>query len=153
MDAKGPVPLGKSDSKPLNIKLRGIMILKRVASNSDGTFGVLIDMGVAFALTIENPWLNNKRNVSCIPDGIYECKRVESPRFGNTFEIKDVPGRTHILFHTGNTEDDTEGCIIVGEQFEYLGDKAAVLSSRKGFGEFRRRTADVGSFTLNLVTV
>jgi hypothetical protein len=62
--------------------------------------------------TIERPWLDNKQNVSCIPAGYYKLGRVDSPRFGpDTWEIKGVPGRTHILIHVANTAHDVFGCL------------------------------------------
>ena len=65
--------------------------------------------------TIERPWLDNKQNVSCIPAGYYKLGRVDSPRFGpDTWEIKGVPGRTHILIHVANTSHDVIGCIGLG---------------------------------------
>lgn len=125
-----------------------IISLIRIASNQDGTFGVLLDESVPFALTVERPWLNNKKNVSCIPVGNYLCKRINSPKFGDTFEVTDVPLRSDILFHKGNTEDSTHGCIVIGEEFGELNGKTAVLSSSKGFNEFLRRLKDVNEFTL-----
>jgi hypothetical protein len=124
--------------------------LKRIAENDDGTFGVLIDQVTPFALTVENMWLNNVRNLSCIPTGQYTCRRVDSPKFGDTFEVMDVKGRTHILFHKGNTEDDTAGCILVAEEFGYLNRKVAVLSSSRGYGEFMQRLEGQDSFTLKV---
>ena len=123
------------------------LFLKRIAFTSDGTFGVLI-AGAPFALTCEREWLDNKPDVSCIPSGTYICKRVNSPRFGNTFEVMFVKGRTNILFHSGNTEDDSKGCILVGEEFGDVNGKAAVLSSKKGFAEFLERLKDVDEFIL-----
>lgn len=125
-----------------------IFKLKRIAENKDGTFGVLIDGDVPFSLTCEDRWRDNKKNISCIPYGSYICKRVKSSRFGNTFEITDVPNRTHILFHTGNTELNTHGCILIGERFEYYIDRVAVLSSKVGFQEFLKRTRDIDKFEL-----
>lgn len=124
------------------------MILRRVSRNQHGIFGVLIDDSESFALTVELPWRENKPNISCIPEGIYTCKRVRSPRFGDTFEIADVSGRTHILFHIANTVDDLLGCVGVGEEFGRLKDKTAVLSSRRGFGEFMRRLEGKDTFPL-----
>jgi hypothetical protein len=112
------------------------------------TFGVLLHGGLPFAVTLERPWRNNKRGESCIPLGNYYASRVDSPRFGDTFEVKDVPGRKHILFHKGNIMDDTHGCIIVGESFDYLQHERAVLSSGKGFGEFMALLNDAADFSL-----
>ncbi len=115
--------------------------LKRIASDGNRTFGVLIDNAVPFAVTLEDAWKSNEQNVSCIPAGTYLCTRIDSPRFGKTFEVRDVEGRDHILFHCGNTEEDTHGCILVGEEFGTLGSSAApaILRSRAGFQEFMKR--------------
>ena len=129
------------------------MLLKRVAKTADGVFGVLLDCGIPFALTCEPEDKNNAADISCIPPGQYTCKRVDSPHFGDTFEITDVPARTHVLFHKGNIEDNTKGCVLVGEQFEYYKGKVAVLASKKGYGEFMRRLKDVDEFTLKIEDV
>lgn len=134
--------------------------LKRIAMNGHGAFGVLIyggcgpeGSGVPFALTIERPWLDNQKRLSCIPSGSYVCRRVDSPKFGDTFEVTGVQGRSHILFHTGNVMEDSEGCILVGEQFETLGGRPAVLSSKKGFREFMERLEGVEAFTLHIINL
>jgi len=128
--------------------------------NQHGAFGVLLyggrgpgESSVPFALTLERPWLDNRKHLSCVPPGSYVCRRVESPKFGDTFEVTGVPGRSHILFHTGNVMEDSEGCILVGEQFEALGGRPAVLSSRKGFREFLERLEGVEAFTLHIINL
>ena len=117
------------------------LCLTRVSYTKHGTFGVLLDKGIPFCVTLERPWLDNRRNVSCIPFGIYTCKRIISPKFGDTFEVLNVPGRSHILFHKGNLQEDTHGCILVGEYFDPLNNEPAILASGKAFQEFRARTA------------
>lgn len=126
----------------------------RVSYMENQTLGVLMQRREdafefePFALTLERPWRDNRRNESCIPTGYYFAKRTLSPKFGDTFEVVNVPGRSHILFHTGNINDDTHGCIIVGEEFGKLHGKIAVLSSRRGFNEFMDRLAGVDHFAL-----
>ncbi len=127
------------------------MILKRIASTPRGTFGVLIIATYPFAVTLENPWLDNEVMVSCIPLGKYICRRIDSPKFGNTFEVTDVEGRTHILFHKGNTEEDTSGCILVGEEYGFLGGERAVLASSRGYNEFMNMHKGSQSFELSIV--
>lgn len=123
--------------------------LKRIASIPDGTFGVLLNGNdIPFTLTLERAWQDNKKGISCIPPGEYICSRVASPKFGNTFEVKDVPNRSEILFHKGNLFDDTHGCILVGEQFESLNGKSAILASAKGFDEFLNKLKDDNHFKL-----
>jgi len=128
-------------------------ILKRIASNIDGTFGVLIDDTIPFCLTVERPWLNNQSGISCIPDGFYICKRGQFTKHGNTFEVTHVPERTAILFHKGNIDDDSHGCIIVGEQYGYLDTNIAVLASGIAFEEFLNRLKDINEFELTIKTV
>lgn len=124
--------------------------LIRVSMLESGTFGVLLDEELPFCLTIERPWLMNERNISCIPAGDYVCRRVNSPKFGNTFEVTDVPGRSEILFHKGNVVDDTHGCIVLGEQYELLSGKPAVVASGKAFEEFLSRTESIEIFSFRI---
>ena len=127
------------------------LTLKRVTTGAQGTFGVLLCEGLPFALTLEREWLDNRPNVSCIPKGEYQCKRVNSPRFKNTFEVTDVEGRTHILFHKGNLDDDSHGCILVGEKFGMLNANSGILESRQGFNEFMLLLEGDNAFNLTIV--
>ncbi len=112
------------------------LILLRVGQSDKGTFGVLRYGDVPFAVTLERPWLDNQKSLSCIPSGSYSCHRVDSPKFGNTFEVQGVPNRAHILFHKLNTINETQGCIGVGEEFAGSYDCPAIANSKHGFEEF-----------------
>ncbi len=129
------------------------MILKRVEHGDKCTRGVLIHDDKIIALTLENPWRDNTPNLSCIPIGTYLCKRVNSPRFKETFEVTGVDGRTHILFHSGNTESQTKGCILLGNKFGELFDEPAVLSSNATMKVFMGKTKFIDSFSLKVVCV
>ena len=122
--------------------------LVRVGSSGRGTFGVLRHGQVPFVLTLERPWEDNKQSVSCIPAGRYQCRKIRSPKFGDTYEVCDVPERSHVLFHKGNTIDDTQGCILVGEEFSGTWEKPMLVSSQRGFGEFMHFLAGAPSFDL-----
>lgn len=130
-----------------------MITLKRIAHIEDATYGVLIDNGLPFALSLERAWLNNAVGRSCIPLGTYVCKRVDSPKFGNTFEVTGVKGRSAILFHKGNINDDSHGCILVGEQYNPVHGENGITASKEGFEEFLRRTSGISQFTLNVVEV
>lgn len=71
--------------------------------------------------TIELPFLGNKKNVSCIPEGKYDCTRIISPTKGHCFSVQNVPDRDSILIHAGNyvkgDKIDSKGCILVGSGF------------------------------------
>lgn len=64
--------------------------------------------------TLELPWHDNQTNISCIPEGTYKVQIHNSPRFGNCLKVLNVPNRTDILIHSGNTDKDTKGCILIG---------------------------------------
>ena len=120
----------------------------RVAENEHGTFSVLLWDQRPFAVSLEPRWKNNEENISCIPSGQYMCSRVQSPTFGETFEVIGVPGRTNVLFHWGNRIVDTEGCILVAEEFGKLYGDDAVLSSRRGFNELMKITKEMDGFNV-----
>jgi len=126
------------------------MILKRVAFTEYGTFGVLLNNGIPFVLTLERPWLDNREDVSCIPEGVYTCTRYSSAKYPDTFQVLNVPDRTGILFHKGNLDDHSKGCILIGEMFDPYKDEPAILSSAKGFKEFMEILKDRQSFELQI---
>ena len=78
--------------------------------------------------TLELPDLNNdgiegnEVRKSCIPDGTYPVVRHTSPKFGKTFWIKNVPGRSAILIHAGNFHRHTLGCVLVGDDHKDVND-------------------------------
>ena len=129
------------------------MVLKRIATDDKRTFGVLIDKD-PFAVTLEDPWKENESFVSCILAGDYRCVRIKSPKFGDVFEIMNVPGRDHILFHWGNREKDTQGCVLIAEKFGRLAGEAAVLTSKnrpgEGFNEFMEKLKGLDEFWISI---
>lgn len=108
----------------------------RFAYTPFGTFGRFSYEGFE-CYTLEDPWKDNQRNVSCIPVGIYELKRDRYNRGGyDTFELQDVPQRSEILIHKGNTHHDVEGCLVLGAELGSLKNSWAVLSSSIAFNGF-----------------
>lgn len=123
--------------------------LLRVFKRTDGTFGILSVDGFPSCLTVERQWLDNHRGISCIPAGHYLCHRVNSPKFGNTFEITNVPGRSEILFHSGNIDDDSHGCVVLGENFEpWIDGRLSVQSSKIAFSQFMTAMKNQNEFPL-----
>ena len=70
--------------------------------------------------TLELPWLDNKRNESCIPLGNYKVSPRQSAKYNKHFHIQDVPGRSFILIHIGNYKDQTRGCVLIGDKLADL---------------------------------
>jgi len=125
--------------------------LVRVSTHRDhGTFGVLTINNKPIAVTLEPYKMDNTVSMSCIPTGQYICERYSSSRYSNTFEITGVAGRSKILFHAGNVDDNTEGCIILGSNYGNLMHEWAVLNSRKSMQHFMQHTQNVNEFTLTV---
>jgi len=88
--------------------------------------------------------------VSSIPVGSYTCKRIHSPKFGNVFEVMNVPGRTHILIHAANIADELHGCIALGLDVGVVYNKWAVVNSKDALKQFMDFFKDVDSFELEI---
>ena len=67
--------------------------------------------------TMELEYNDNKRRISCIPEGTYIVKKRVSLKYGDHFHITDVPNRDTILIHGCNYSRQLLGCIGVGESF------------------------------------
>ena len=127
------------------------MRLKRLTKDADTpTYGVLLNEGIPFTLTLERPWLENIPNLSCIPPGSYTAIRHKSPKFGETFWVQDVPGRDEILFHKGNIAGNSHGCILIGESFSHVLGEEGITGSKEGFAEFLRILEGVTEFNLEI---
>lgn len=67
-----------------------------------------------------------------IPAGTYVVKWMPAeanPIHGECYEVQNVPGRSDILFHSGNIPDHSKGCIIVGKGYDNFGKTAGVVNS------------------------
>ena len=72
--------------------------------------------------TLELPYKDNAKNISCIPEGKYPVKHRESKKYGKHLHIQKVPNRTYILMHSANFFHQLEGCIAVGKEFMHIDD-------------------------------
>lgn len=105
--------------------------------------------------TLELPWLNNEKQISCIPIGKYVCKKKHHTRFGESvFEVVNVPNRDGIYFHIGNTVKDTHGCILLGSNYrddeERLFIECRLVRSGEAFKEFMRILQNDDEFELDI---
>ena len=103
---------------PSNLDYRINLLLIRDTFTDKSTIGKLYLNGEPMCDTLENPWLDNQRNISCIPDGQYNVRlrlaRESATRDYLHLLVQEVPERNYILFHIGNSAKDTQGCILVG---------------------------------------
>lgn len=69
--------------------------------------------------TLELPYRNNAKNVSCIPMGKYRMTPIQHNKFGHCLRLVSVKDRSGILIHAGNYPIDTKGCILPGLGFSF----------------------------------
>lgn len=66
--------------------------------------------------SIERGWQDNKRMISCVPEGEYPIVLEYSDRFKkDLWELKDVPNRSECKIHSANYARQLNGCIALGE--------------------------------------
>lgn len=133
------------------------MRLNRIRSGPNGIFSVLDSKDDQFsAFTLEHAYpcheVRNDETADLgiswngyapkIPNGKYLCvrglHRLESMihQF-ETFEVTGIKDHKNILFHVGNYQRDTSGCILVGQAIAQTeGGGEMITNSRKVFDEF-----------------
>ena len=103
----------------------------RFSSQEDSTLGILFDVteGRKFlCFTIEDEARDTKvMGETRIPAGTYKIKLRKEGGYHNRYvkkfgsmhkgmiHVQDVPGFTYILWHTGNTDEHTNGCLLFGD--------------------------------------
>ena len=93
--------------------------IKREIISNKATLGTLINpKGLEIAKTLELPFMDNKQGISCIPFGTYQCNKDNTGRY-RFWKISDVPGREYIEFHPGNYATDTNGCILLAQDWTF----------------------------------
>jgi hypothetical protein len=109
------------------------LLIIRDTFSDESTIGELFVDGERFCNTLELPYRDNKRNISCIPTGSYEV-RMRYPRESATRDylhllIKDVKDRSFILFHRGNLAKDSRGCVLVGmtSKHDFVGNSTLAM--------------------------
>ena len=120
--------------------------LERIELNSEGIFSALTVSGKVF-YTLEHSY-------DCIPKvqpAVYKCVRGTHQLHDGipfeTFEITGVEGHSGILFHVGNYNKDSDGCVLVGEK--KVGN--SVVNSKKAFAEFMNLLVGIDDFELVVI--
>jgi hypothetical protein len=135
--------------KYLDSKINLLILRDTFSDNS--TIGELFLNDEFMCDTLENPELNNVKNISCIPEGQYSV-RLRTARESATRDylhllVQDVPNRDYILFHIGNSPKDTSGCILVG-----IGRKQDFVSnSRLAMDLLMKEILNLGGEKINLI--
>ncbi len=103
------------------------LILQRINQDDTATEGILTlekeSLETFLCFTLERPWQNNQRGISCIPTGEYYCAPHRRPSgewsfiiWGQGISQAYDPAfeRSEILIHSGNTTADSQGCVLPG---------------------------------------
>lgn len=81
--------------------------------------------GEFLCFTVELPWRDNERQVSCIPEGVYTTKK-EVQKTRTVYRLANVPGRSGVLIHIANRPSELRGCIA--PNMALVGDKEGLNS-------------------------
>ena len=140
---------GVKSTKPIlnNINL----LLIRDTFTNESTIGELFLNGERMCDTLELPYRDNQRSISCIPAGEYKV-RLRYPRESATRNylhllIQDVKDRSYILFHRGNSAKDTRGCVLVGQGTE----QDVVHNSTLAMDLLLKEIINLGGTKINLI--
>jgi hypothetical protein len=134
-------------------------VVRRLTQTAVATFGNLEDdEGRVVCCTLEEPWVDansdgiSDRSVSCIPAGEYTAHRRLSPKRNiELFELDEVPGRSNIEIHVGNTTADTEGCILLGSAFGLVNGQNGITGSKPAFAKFMALVAGVDRIAIAVI--
>lgn len=116
----------------------------------DRTLGSIVDhRGGLIAKSLELPWKDNARSISCVPEGEYlvtlsgpvlkddpNTEIDESggrhPRPYSHYIVHEVPGRSGILIHRGYNPNWSQGCILVSGRFADVNSDQPTLEKDSG---------------------
>jgi hypothetical protein len=139
------------------------LTLKRIAVLPQGAFGVLLWQGIPFAVSLERSYDTGPRatQITKIAPGSYQCTRTRYLRGGyDTWLItgggvlgQAIAPERRIMFHRSNVEDESDGCVLVGEQFSLLNGRHAIGQSGAAFGQLMTLTAELDQFDLTVLNV
>lgn len=99
------------------------IILRRTFKSEKGTLGIFIINDVPLFLSLEP--------AACIDSGSYQCELYNSPARGVAYLLKNVPNKTYIEIHVGNSVEDTSGCILIGRGLSMVAENNLYISESK----------------------
>ena len=127
------------------------LLILRDTFTENSTIGDLFLNGERMCDTLENPYINNERNISCIPEGEYKVRlrlaRESATRDYLHLLVQDVPNRDWILFHRGNSAKDTSGCVLVG----FASKQDYVKNSTFAMDLLMKEIINLGGTNINLI--
>jgi len=124
---------------------------------ADATFGVMLLRNQIFCYTLELPWNENIPFHSSIPPGIYPIAKRDtwraSQKYGHTYQLTGVPGRTVIQLHPANYPHQLSGCIAEGETIGKMRGERAVKNSGNTFRALMKALSGVDETQIQIMEV
>lgn len=131
--------------------------LTRKAAHLYGVFGeITTEAGDAVCVTLEHAYALPGSGYSAkLANGVYKCvlgtHKLSNLNPFQAFEVQNVPWFqgspvSGILFHIGNYNKDSEGCILLGSKVG----TGCILDSRDAFDKFMALQEGCDEFTLTV---
>ena len=131
------------------------LLLTRTKLGDDSTLGAIIIDREFECFTLEDEIRAVKiKGETAIPPGTYKVlPRAEGgmhPKYAARYpfhvgmaHLQDVPGFEYVYIHTGNTDDHTDGCILVGTNYKATGKGGnhVIEDSRTAYKKLYRKMA------------
>jgi hypothetical protein len=139
----------------MDARLMDIRLIRRDWSE-EGIFGELVDTsGNLICYTLEHAFpQDGGKYEPKLPSGSYVCligthRLDHNPAPFQAYEVTGVPGHTGILFHVGNYNADSDGCILLGTAI--AGRDQSLTESRVAFSKFMTLQNGLNTFNLTVV--
>jgi hypothetical protein len=135
-----------------NIEVKGVnLLIIRETFTEVSTIGNLYLDSEWLCDTLELPYIDNQRSISCIPAGQYKVRlrlaRESATRNYLHLLVEDVKDRSFILLHRGNSARDSRGCILVGIGRE----QDLVKNSTLAMDLLMKEILNLGGTNINLI--
>jgi hypothetical protein len=125
-----------------------LIVIRRLYKGEKSIIGEMTVDGIFECFTLEDVERPVKiKGETAIPKGTYKVIINQSNRFKRQLPLLlNVPGFEGVRIHSGNTNHDTEGCILVGQtrHKEFIG------KSRKAFDKLFKKMQRAKDITLSI---
>lgn len=134
-------------------------LLQTDETRADGVFSTLYQNSEKFLVTLEHayeaadgyyfPKLPRGATYKCVR-GTHSLDHYNGGRPFEAFEVTGVANHTGILLHVGNFNENSDGCILVGENVHRENSKWWIDDSRVAFSRFMTIMIGIDEFDLEV---
>ena len=105
------------------------------------------DRGLDDAMGLAEIMIKKRYGETAIPYGTYKVEITYSPKYKKLMpEVKNVKGFSGIRIHSGNTDKDTLGCLIIGRNTQV----GMVTESRKTYNKLFALLKDAKDISIEI---